>query len=268
VNDLSNGRAGRKYSSGVTIIVPVFDEGANISSLFAEIDGAMSTLPIPWECMWIDDGSADNTPSLLAALCRNRDNHRIHTFVSNQGQSAALAAGFAESEMPLIATIDGDGQNDPADLRRMIDMMVSEDLDVVGGYRTSRHSIVRALSSRIANAFRNAVTRERVRDVGCSLRVMRSECLDGIPLFKGMHRFLPTLIRLNGYGRQRVLPVSNRPRKGGRSKYGVWDRLWFGIADTLAVYWWSKRMVMPRAGSLEPSKKVANSPSVTEKEQL
>lgn len=237
--------------AGVSIVVPVFDEAANVVGLADEIDAAMASLPTPWECIWVDDGSTDETGALLAAWCRDRTHHRLLTLASNQGQSAALAAGFAASAMPVVAMMDGDGQNDPADLRRMIDLIVAEDLDVVGGYRTRRHSTVRRITSRIANGFRNAVTGDRVRDVGCSLRVMRRECLRGIPVFKGMHRFLPTLIRLNGYTRQRVIAVTHRPRRGGRSKYGTWNRLWVGIADTLAVRWWSRRMVIPdvRAGS-------------------
>jgi dolichol-phosphate mannosyltransferase len=260
-------RSRRMAALGVTIVVPVFDEAANVAALVVEIDDAMSSLPIPWECKWVDDGSADDSPQILAELCGDRPNHRLLTLVCNQGQSAALAAGFADSTMPLVATMDGDGQNDPADLRRMIDIIVSENLDLVGGYRTNRHSTVRALSSRIANAFRNAVTGDQVRDVGCSLRVMRSEFLYGIPIFRGMHRFLPTLMRLNGCKRQRVIPVTHRTRKGGQSKYGTWDRLWVGIADTLAVRWWSKRMVRPNVGSRMPADLEVQDLPVTKKEQ-
>ena len=253
---------------GVTIVVPVFEETENVHPLMAEIDGAMSSLPIPWECIWVDDGSTDDTSERLAELCSKGGGHRLLTLARNQGQSAALAAGFADSAMPLIATMDGDGQNDPADLRRMIDLIVAENLDVVGGFRTNRHSTVRALSSRIANAFRNAVTHDNVRDVGCSLRVMRANCLEGIPVFRGMHRFLPTLIRLNGYEKQRVIPVQHRPRRGGRTKYGIWNRLWVGIADTLAVRWWANRKVTPIVGSRVPEKHSVPEIVLTKKEKL
>jgi dolichol-phosphate mannosyltransferase len=267
LRNLSEIRAGRISNLRVTIVVPVFDEAANISSLASEIDATMSSLPIPWECVWVDDGSTDETPALLSGLCGIRHNHRLVVLECNQGQSAALAAGFAECTTPLIATMDGDGQNDPADLRRMIDLILSEDLDVVGGYRTNRHSVVRSITSRIANGFRNAVTRDSVRDVGCSLRVMRSEYLDGIPVFKGMHRFLPTLMRFNGCERQRVIPVSHRRRTGGRSKYGTWNRLWVGIADTFAVRWWSKRMVIPNVRARVPADREVRNLPVNEKEQ-
>jgi glycosyltransferase involved in cell wall biosynthesis len=223
---------------------------------------------MPWECIWVDDGSTDGSSECLTQLCQNQGTHRLVTLARNQGQSAALAAGFEDATMPMIATMDGDGQNDPADLRRMIDLMVAEGLDVVGGYRTRRHSAVRAFSSRIANAFRNAITQDNVRDVGCSLRVMRAQCLYGIPVFRGMHRFLPTLIRLNGYGRQRVIPVRHRPRKGGRSKYGIWDRLWVGLADTLAVRWWAKRKVTPAVSSRVPAGQDGPETVVTIKEKL
>jgi glycosyltransferase involved in cell wall biosynthesis len=229
--------------SGISIVVPVYDEAASVKTLMEEIDRAMSSLEIPWSCVWVDDGSTDGTRTLLTNLCAERSNHILIGSELNRGQSAALAAGFRASRTPLVAMMDGDGQNDPADLRGMIDLIRERDYDVVGGYRTDRESVFRLMISKIANAFRNAVTGDVVRDVGCSLRVMRSEYLAGMPVFKGFHRFLPTLIRLNGGANQHVMAVSHRPRLGGRSKYGTWNRLWIGIADTFAVRWWSKRMV-------------------------
>jgi dolichol-phosphate mannosyltransferase len=251
VDQLVDIRAGL-VPDGITIVVPVFDEEANIAALAAEIDASMASLQMPWECIWVDDGSTDGTAAILARLCGGGSRHRLLQLNGNQGQSAALAAGFADATMPLVAMMDGDGQNDPMDLRRMLDLLVAEGLDLVGGYRTNRHGVVRAIASRIANSFRNAVTGDDVRDVGCSLRVMRAQYLAGVPVFKGMHRFLPTLLRLNGCRRQRVLPVPQRPRKAGTSKYGIWDRLWVGIADAFAVRWWSKRMVTPDIRSRFP----------------
>lgn len=224
-------------------MVPVYNEVTNVKTLLEEIDSAMSSLEIPWMCVWVDDGSTDGTGILLAELCAARSNHNLLSSERNRGQSAALAAGFRFSRTPLVAMMDGDGQSDPKDLRRMIDLILLQDFDVVGGIRTNRENIVRLLASKIANAFRNAVTGDGVRDVGCSLRVMRSEYIAGIPVFRGFHRFLPTLIRLNGGTNQHVIPVHHRRRMGGYSKYGIWNRLWIGIADTLAVRWWSKRMV-------------------------
>src|SRR5262245_59362113 len=175
----------------VSIVIPVRDEAPNVARLAAEIGTAMKGLPWSWECVWVDDGSADETLAQLERLCARDTHHRFVQLDRHYGQSAALGIGFVHARGVMIATMDGDGQNDPADLPRLLALAVDKNLDVVNSYRTeSQYGAVRRISSRIANAFRNRLTGEAVRDVGCAVRVMRRECLDGIFVWKGMHRFL------------------------------------------------------------------------------
>jgi dolichol-phosphate mannosyltransferase len=234
-------------SLDVSIVIPVKDEAANLVRLASEIEAAMRTTRWSWECVWVDDGSTDETLALIMRLAAADRNHRFVELERNYGQSAALAAGFVYSRGAMLATMDGDGQNDPADLPRLIQLLVDSNLHLVNSYRErSQFGLVRRLSSRVANAFRNRLTGEHIRDVGCSTRVVRRECLEGILVFKGMHRFLPTLVRLNGYDRTAEVPVHHRGRWKGTSKYGISNRLWVGIADTLAVRWMSHRLAAPR----------------------
>jgi glycosyltransferase involved in cell wall biosynthesis len=234
-------------SIDASVVIPVHDEAPNIAPLAAEVSAAMRRVAWSWECVWVDDGSRDETLAEITRQCEIDPHHRFVQLDGNFGQSAALGTGFAHARGAIIAMIDGDGQNDPGDLPRLIALAIEKNLDVINTYRArSRFGVVRRIESRIANAFRNRLTGEHVRDVGCSMRVMRRECLDGIFVFKGMHRFLPTLIRLNGFERAEELPVHHRPRWQGTSKYGISNRLWVGIADTLAVRWMASRMTAPR----------------------
>ncbi len=240
-------------SLDVSVVIPVHDEEANVMRLAREIASALSATRWSWECVWVDDGSRDNTLAVITKLCAVDDHHRFVVMERNYGQSAALSAGLEFSRGALIAMIDGDGQNDPADLPDLIDTLTGENLDLVNSFRArSRFGPVRRLSSRIANGFRNRMTGENVRDVGCSMRVMRREYLEGIPVFKGMHRFLPTLLRMNGCRRIAEVPVTHRARWAGKSKYGISNRLWVGIADTLAVRWMARRMISPQVRTTSP----------------
>jgi len=225
----------------VSIIVPVKDEAENIEELAREINQAMASRPWAWECLWIDDGSVDGSLERIKQLAADDARHRYLAFAVNTGQSAALWAGFRESRGGILATLDGDGQNDPADLPELIDSLKSSKSDMVNGYRQRRQdSVVRRLASKIANGFRILLTGRSVRDVGCSTRVFRRECADRLPLFAGMHRFLPTLIAIHGY-RLLEMPVHHRPRQRGRTKYTINNRLWVGLADTFGVLWLRKR---------------------------
>ncbi len=230
----------------VTVVVPARDEEDSIPVLAKEIEAVLDGVGLPWECLWIDDGSSDCTLERMVELRRCRREHRVLGFDQNYGQSAALAAGFRAAAGRIIATLDADLQNDPREIPRLLDLLDRTGADMINGYRVKREdSWVRRASSRIANAFRNRMTGERVRDVGCSLRVFRRECVQDILLFRGMHRFLPTLVRMGGY-RMVEAPVSHRPRRFGRTKYGIGNRLWIGILDTLGVRWMESRTVRPR----------------------
>lgn len=237
----------------LSIVVPLRDEAGNLDALAREVEQAMADCAFSWECIWVDDGSADGSLDELWRIVGRDGRHRVLVLDRNHGQSAAMTIGFAHARGRLLATLDADRQSDPADLPRLVAHLDRGGLDLVNGWRERRHdSRVRKLSSRIANGFRNRVTHEAVRDVGCSVRVMRREAVDGIPVFHGMHRFLPTLVRMNGHSRIDELPVNHRPRARGRSKYGIHDRLWVGIGDTLMIRWLWRRSVAPSLADTRP----------------
>ncbi|MGB4223954.1 MAG: glycosyltransferase family 2 protein [Syntrophorhabdus sp.] len=235
----------------VSIIIPVKDEGENIDILGNEINMAMENVTLPWECIWIDDGSTDTTVGELKKLSACDARHRLVILARNFGQSAALSVGFQNATGDILVTLDGDGQNDPADIPRLIEKLQKHGADMVNGVRQKRHdSFVRKISSRIANNFRDWVTGDRVTDVGCSVRVFKRECVKGIPVFKGMHRFLPTLVRMQGYTHIMESLVNHRPRVRGKTKYGIQNRLWVGLADLAAVKWMQSRLVFPEVQSM------------------
>jgi dolichol-phosphate mannosyltransferase len=227
----------------LSVVVPFFDEQSNAEPLHAEIVAALASVAGGFECVYVDDGSRDGTGEVLAKLAAADPRVRVISLAENSGQTAALAAGFAAARGEVIATLDGDGQNDPADLPRLLGALARA--DCVNGVRTHRQDPwTKKLSSRIANGFRNWATHESVTDIGCSLRVMRASFVKRVKLYRGMHRFLPTLLRLEG-ARLTELPVSHRPRRTGVSKYGIGNRLFVGIADVLAVRRMTKRARRP-----------------------
>lgn len=231
-------------SLDVSLVIPVKDEAENVAALAAEVREAMESSARSWECIWVDDGSTDGTGEVLGRVCAEDPSHRILRLPRNLGQSAALAAGLSSARGELFVTLDGDGQNDPRDVPGMIALLADRDADVVNGWRVKREDgVVRRISSRVANRFRNWLTGEHVRDVGCSLRVLRRDAVRHLFVFRGMHRFLPTLVRLNGAARIVEVPVHHRPRVRGRTKYGVNNRLWVGLADTFAMRWLQRRAV-------------------------
>lgn len=233
----------------ISIVIPVRDEAENILALASEIALVMEKQTLAWECVWVDDGSTDGSLSLLRDLARADRRHRYVSFEGNRGQSAALLAGFEEAAGRLIATIDGDGQNDPADIPPLARIVESGAADMANGYRARRRdNLARRLSSAIANGFRNWTTGRSVRDVGCSTRVFKRECVRSFPRFSGMHRFLPTLAALAGF-RLAEIPVNHRPRKKGRSKYSINNRLWVGLFDTFGVFWLRQRGIRYTIGS-------------------
>ena len=231
----------------ISIIIPVFNESENVQELADEVSRVMDSCEWKWECVWVDDGSTDGTNQKLELIRSSDPRHRIFTLERNFGQSASMAFGFRKASGEIFVTIDGDGQNDPAGIPGLLRKLIDEKADMVNGIRSKRqNSMLRKLASRIANGFRNIVTEEHVRDVGCTLRAFRGICVLDIPVFKGMHRFIPTLVRIAGYDRITEMPVNHRPRVKGKSKYGISNRLWVGIADTFAVCWMKRRMVYPK----------------------
>ena len=217
----------------LSVVIPVYDEQDSIGPLHAEVDAALVAADIAFELIFVDDGSTDQSLAILRNLEASDSRVRVIALSRNSGQSVALAAGFAAVRAPITATLDADLQNDPADLPGMLDYL--DRADVVNGVRMSRQDTwVRRLSSSIANRVRNAATGESVTDIGCSLRVMRTVILKRVELTPRMHRFLPTLMRLEG-ARIVEVPVSHRPRRHGVSKYGISNRLFVGLADLWSV---------------------------------
>lgn len=230
----------------VSLVVPAFDEEESLPVLAREIREALGAAGVPYELVLVDDGSTDGTLEVMRDLAREDPAVRVLRLHPNQGQSAALAAGWQAARAPVVVTLDADLQNDPADVPRLL-AALEEGFDVVSGVRVERRdSWRRRVSSRIANAVRNRLTGDSVTDVGCTLRACRTELLRELPVFAGMHRFLPTLLRLQG-GRVTEIPVRHRPRRYGATKYGIHNRLWRGIVDLLVVRWLQRRWIDRRA---------------------
>ncbi len=231
----------------LSIVVPAYDEEASLRALYAQVQAALGDTP-PWELIIVDDGSRDGTSRVIRELALNDARVRGVSLVSNSGQTAATWVGIEMARGALIATLDADLQNDPADLKGMIEAL--GDADAIVGYRVVRRdSWLRRTSSRVANAVRNRLTGDQIRDTGCSVKVFRALAITSVPLFEGMHRFFPTLLRIHGY-RVIEFPVSHRPRIAGKSKYGVLNRAWVAFKDLLVVRWMKERVLRPRVQEL------------------
>lgn len=224
----------------LSLVAPVFNEIDNLERLYqrvAEVFGDRTK----WELILVDDGSRDGSADTIRALA-SRDSRVVGAFLAhNRGQTAATAAGVQLARGALVATLDADMQNDPADVPALIDALSTH--DAVVGYRVQRNdSFVRRASSGIANSIRNWISKDDIRDTGCSLKVFRAHAIRAIPLFEGMHRFLPTLLRYHGFSViQR--PVQHYPRVAGVSKYGVMNRAFRAFVDLLAVRWMRARRI-------------------------
>jgi len=227
----------------LSIVVPIKDEEDNVVPLVEACRAGLGPLYAQCELILVDDGSTDASLARMQEIARQDPGVRWISFEKNCSQSAALDAGFKAARADFVAMIDGDLQNDPGDLPKMLEIAESGECDCVCGIRQKRQdSWVRKISSKIGNGARNRLTHESIKDVGCSIRVMRREQLARIKMFRGMHRFLPTLLRLEG-ARIREIPVRHHPRTRGKAKYGVWNRLWAGLRDIFAVRWMQSRHV-------------------------
>lgn len=225
-----------------SLVIPLFNEEENLSPLIEELGTVLTALDRPFEVVLVDDGSTDRSLEIAKELAAEDPRLRVVHLHRRSGQSAALVAGFRSVRGDVIVTLDADLQNDPADIPRLLAELDSG-WDVVCGIRQDRRDPwTRRVASRIANAVRNRLTHDAVTDVGCSLRAMRSPFLAHLPEFAGMHRFLPTLLKMAG-ARITEIPVSHRPRRHGKGKYGINNRLWRGIADLMAVRWLQKRWI-------------------------
>ena len=217
-------------SPAVSVIVPVYNEEENIPILQAELRAALRG--IDHELIFVDDGSADRTAQRIEAA----PNLRMIRFERNAGQSAAIYAGLQAARGAILVLIDGDLQNDPADIPKLVGE-IARGADLVCGYRAQRRDTrVKRLTSRIANVVRSRYTKDGVRDTGCTLKAMRRECVSALVPFKGMHRFIPALIKDAGY-RLVEIPVNHRPRRFGQTKYGLGNRAVRATIDMFGVRW-------------------------------
>jgi glycosyltransferase involved in cell wall biosynthesis len=217
-------------SPAVSVVVPLFNEEESISLLQAELSAALKDFQ--YEIVFVDDGSADCTANRI----ERNTNVRVIRFEENVGQSAAIYAGLKAACGATVVLIDGDLQNDPADVPRLL-AEIARGADLVCGYRVHRRDTrVKRLTSWIANAVRSRFTKDGVRDTGCTLKAMRCECVGALIPFKGMHRFIPALIKGAGY-RLVEIPVNHRPRRFGQSKYGLGNRALRATIDMFGVRW-------------------------------
>jgi dolichol-phosphate mannosyltransferase len=225
----------------LSIVIPVFNEEASLVLLYGELIGALRDIDMSCEIIFVDDGSEDSSVRLLHEFETKDTRIRVIQLEANCGQSTAFDAGFRVARGAYTATLDADLQNDPADLSKLLPLLAHA--DVVNGVRASRcDTLTKRLSSKIANGVRNWATGASVSDVGCSLRVMRTSYLRKIKLYRGLHRFLPTLLAMEG-ARLVEVDVTHRARRYGESKYGVANRLFVGLFDLAAVCWMQRRLL-------------------------
>jgi dolichol-phosphate mannosyltransferase len=226
----------------VSIVVPVRNEADNIAPLIEEITAALDGR-WAYEIIYVNDGSTDATAERLAAAMKQRTNLRQLRHATSTGQSAAVRSGVRRARGTIVATLDGDGQNNPAFLPDLIATLQKggERVGLVAGQRVGRKDTgFKKLQSRIANAVRNGILKDGTRDTGCGLKAFRREVFLMMPYFDGLHRFLPALMRREGYEIAYV-DVIDRPRRSGMSNYGFFDRLWIGILDLFGVWWLIRR---------------------------
>jgi len=234
-----------KADPALAVVVPLHNEAGNVLALIEEIQAALQSR-LEFEVLCVDDASDDDTPARLAEAALRFPRLRVLRHRVRCGQSTAIATGVRHARAPLVATLDGDCQNDPADipllLARRAEHALSTQPLLIIGWRARRHdSWLRRLSSRVANAFRSRILGDGTPDTGCGLKLFERDVFLRLPFFDHMHRFMPALVQREG-GRVLSVPVRHRPRRSGRSHYGVWNRAWVGLVDVAGVSWLRRRM--------------------------
>lgn len=239
----------------ISVVVPVHDESLNVRPLLDEIEAALAGR-VPFEAVFVDDRSNDDTLAVLQAYAATHPWLTVVAHRNNCGQSAAVRTGVRESAAPLVATLDGDGQNDPADIPALLARWheVAQAQPgrpvLIAGWRNRRHDTwVRKLSSRIANGVRSRLLGDSTPDTGCGLKLFGREDFLALPWFDHMHRFMPALVQRAG-GVVESVPVGHRPRTQGQSHYGIHNRLWVGLVDMAGVMWLQRRAKVPQVERL------------------
>ncbi|MBT8255998.1 MAG: glycosyltransferase family 2 protein [Bacteroidia bacterium] len=224
-----------------TIIVPVYNEEENLERVEQELVAYTQIATKKTSILFVNDGSVDRSEELIEAICARQSNFHFISFKENRGLSAAIKAGFDHADSDLVGYIDSDLQTAPSDFNLLLEHI--GDYDLVTGVRANRKdSFVKKMSSKIANGIRRAFTRDGMDDTGCPLKVIKTEYAKRIPMFKGLHRFLPAMILLQN-GKILQVPVQHFPRIAGKAKYGVWNRLIGPLMDCFAYLWMKKKYI-------------------------
>ena len=225
----------------LSIVIPVYNERDNLLPLEEKLGQVLSKLQLSYEVIMVDDGSVDGSSHIINLIKKNNPRIKLIRFGSNHGQSAAFAAGFKAARGKIFVTLDADLQNNPADIPLLLKKM--DEFDVVCGWRFKRNDPwIKRVSSKIGNAVRNSLSQEEIADTGCSLKAFRCECFNNVKIFKGMHRFFPTLMKMEGF-RVTQVKVSHHPRLHGESKYNIRNRLFSSLHDLMAIRWMKKRQI-------------------------
>lgn len=225
---------------GISVVVPVFNEEGNVRELHKEILEVCKKENYKFEIIFADDGSKDKTPE----ICKELKPLKYIRMRKNFGQTAAMDAGIKLAQYDYIVTMDGDRQNDPADIPKLVNYLEENDLDIVSGWRKNRKdTVMKKFTSRVANFLRGIIVKDNIHDSGCSLKIYKKECFDHINLYGEMHRFIPALLRIKGFEVGEVV-VNHRPRTAGVTKYN-WKRTIKGFVDMISLWFWSKYAVRP-----------------------
>ena len=225
----------------ISVVVPVYNEEGNLPRLIPKLIGVLKSLGRSWEMIFVDDGSTDGSTKILRDMASEHPSLRVVRFRENRGLSTALVAGMREARGEIIVTLDSDLQNDPGDIPKLLAYL--DRYDMATGWRQKREdSWLKKIASGVGNAVRNWLTGEKIRDSACTLRAFKKECVKEIAVFNGMHRFLSTLVKMEGY-RIIEVPVSHHPRRFGKSKYNIRNRMVRSFVDLLAVGWMKRRAI-------------------------
>jgi len=234
----------------LSLVIPAYNEQEVVPELLRRVEAALQLTKKNFEVIIVDDGSKDTTPQLLADAQKTRPWLRVLRMARNGGQSAAFDAGFKAARGAVIATIDADLQNDPEEIPRLLPML--DGYDMITGWRSKRQdSKFRLIQTKLANKIRNWISQETIQDSASSLKLYKRHCLDGIHLFTGSHRFMPTLVKMRGYTVLET-PVKHSHRYAGTAKYGFRNRAWRAFVDLLGVRWMKNRYLRYTASEAKP----------------
>src|SRR3954447_13256841 len=242
----------------LSLVIPCYNEEENVPTLLQRVEASLLQTGRPFEVVLVDDGSTDSTPRLLAEAMKSKPWLRVLRMAKNGGQSAAFEAGFEAARGEVIATIDADLQNDPEEIPRLLPLLDERKVDMITGWRKDRQDTpFRRWQSRQANRIRNFITEETVNDSASSLKIYRAPAIKGLKLFRGAHRYFPTLVKMRG-GTVYETPVKHSHRFAGTAKYGFRNRAFVGIFDLFGVRWMKKRALRYQSSEVRPIRQASN----------